>query len=295
MMVAVLSMSQLHAMKSTDSCDIQSNRRVSEWDPKLYTKGAIVHKTSAEAFIEKSGISLQGKDVLDVGCGPGDVSVGMAQQASSVDGLDQSYKMVDWAKKTYKDVSSLSFKQGFIEDFTSTKKYQLITSFYCFSLIADKQKAFECCYDCLDDGGDFLFTINTTKDGLPLAVEVMLEMIPGLSYFTSIKAKVDESIKNAFSNDEDILRQILEDIGFAVHSIEPQKIDFTFKNRTELEEMGRSLIMSTPFAQWIPMIAQNYLFNKFIEQLLVKLEKNDAGEYVFPAIRTSLVHVSKNR
>ena len=81
-----------------------------------------------ELFSFLGSIVSSNPDVLDIGCGSGDLSLGLASFAESVEAVDFSKSMVDEAKK--RDVNRIvKWNHSTFEEFNPLKsKYDLITS-----------------------------------------------------------------------------------------------------------------------------------------------------------------------
>jgi len=64
-----------------------------------------------EDFLVKFSNSLNGKKVIDIGCGPGQHSAKFAELGFSVVGIDYSYEMIKKAKELYSGVRKTDFRQ----------------------------------------------------------------------------------------------------------------------------------------------------------------------------------------
>ena len=76
---------------------------------------------------------IQGKRVLDVGCGNGYGTALMAKSALEIVGLDYDAETVEQNKKAYGSISNISFKQAFIPPVPfDAGSFDVITSFLFF-------------------------------------------------------------------------------------------------------------------------------------------------------------------
>ena len=126
---------------------------------------------------------LQGKSVLDLGCGYGWHSKYASEQgATSVLGLDLSKKMIAEAQKR-NSAANIIYKVGDIEEYEYPENtYDLVISNLVLHYVADLDSIFTMVYQTLKAGGTFLFNIEHpvftaginedwlyAKDGTPTA------------------------------------------------------------------------------------------------------------------------------
>jgi 2-polyprenyl-3-methyl-5-hydroxy-6-metoxy-1,4-benzoquinol methylase len=272
-----------------------TQREAREWNAQAYAQGNRIQETAALQFLQESGIDFTGKRVIDVGCGTGNISKKIAQQALLVHGIDASNNMIEYAKKTYQNAKKLSFEQCFAEDFTTREHYNVAVTFFCLQYIQEKEKVLQNINKALHIGDEFFGNMHTASDPEHLNVTVGLEMIPGLKqtydFFknTDIIAELglfdqatDEHIQTMFTNN-----------GFEIVSYKHITSEHIIKNRGELESYSRPLVMSRPFAKMLPETIREWLFSKYIDLYLTKLKQNTQGDYIFPAICTTVFHACK--
>ena len=68
---------------------------------------------------------VENKVVLDAACGEGYGSCMLAQKAKSVIGVDLDAETVERAKKKYKDIDNLEYKQGSVADLHFIKDHSI--------------------------------------------------------------------------------------------------------------------------------------------------------------------------
>lgn len=78
-------------------------------------------------YIDKFLDSLNGKQILDIGCGLGNLTNYMYQKGFEVTGIDLSDKMLQIAKSTYKNIS---FEKMDMKKITFNKKFDGISLLY---------------------------------------------------------------------------------------------------------------------------------------------------------------------
>ncbi len=102
---------------------------------------------------------IQGKKVLDVGCGNGYGTALMAKSAKEIIGLDYDAETVEQNKKTYSSLSNISFKQAFIPPVPfEAASFDVITAFQFIEHIEPRKEFLKECLRVLRPGGVLLVT-----------------------------------------------------------------------------------------------------------------------------------------
>ncbi|WP_025028232.1 class I SAM-dependent DNA methyltransferase [Caldalkalibacillus mannanilyticus] len=134
--------------------------------------------TQIYSLIEQQEISLQNKNILDLCCGTGRLSLHFLRKGFNVTGIDISEHMLTYAMKNaekYIEAGQAQFILGDATNFALDQHYSLIVSTYdaLNHLENDEalQSCFKCVYDVLEEKGTFVFDLNTrlaltTSDGL---------------------------------------------------------------------------------------------------------------------------------
>jgi len=108
----------LLAISSLTAMDITPQRK------QEYARENFVQEAAALKLIKESGISFTNKNVLDIGCGTGNISNKLIEKFGTqhVHGFDASKNMIEYAQKTYTNsTEQLSFEYSFAEGFTTNK------------------------------------------------------------------------------------------------------------------------------------------------------------------------------
>lgn len=79
--------------------------------------------------------------VLDVGCGSGAITQGIAEKAGKVLGIDTSENLIALAEQHYGDIPNLSFQVADIHSFVTAERYDVITSARVLQWLADPREA----------------------------------------------------------------------------------------------------------------------------------------------------------
>lgn len=110
---------------------------------------------------------IQGKKVLDVGCGNAYGTALMAKHASEILGLDYDNETVESNKATYKDIKNLSFRQAAIPPIPfDDSSFDVITAFQFIEHIEKRNEFLKECLRVLKPGGSLLVTTPNAKKSL---------------------------------------------------------------------------------------------------------------------------------
>ena len=157
--------------------------------------------------------------ILDVGCGTGTLTEKLSESGASVTGIDASKEMIAKAKASFpnieffvKDATDFEFKEPFDAAFSNATLH----------LINDQEKALQCIYNALKEGGRFVFEMGG-KHNIENIHTALKEAITEAGYKDEIPAKTNYFPSVA----EQCL--LLEKVGFTVLNVA------YFKRPTELK------------------------------------------------------------
>ena len=122
------------------------------WNPDLYDK--------KHSFVSEYGNNLiellkpqNDENILDLGCGTGDLAHQIYQQCPNVVGIDKSNQMVNQANEKY---PYISFSTQDITNFSYSESFDAIFSNATMHWIKQPEKALENIYKSLKPGGRFV-------------------------------------------------------------------------------------------------------------------------------------------
>lgn len=95
----------------------------------------------------------EGEEILDIGCGTGDLTALIAESGARVRGLDSSPEMVERASAKY---PQLSFELKSADDFHYDQPFDAIFSNATLHWVLQKERAVRCIYEALKPGGRFV-------------------------------------------------------------------------------------------------------------------------------------------
>mgnify|MGYP001278586366 FL=1 len=136
-------------------------------------------------FIKDRSI-LEGKKILDVGCGGGILAEALSELGANVTGIDASENTIGVAKSHSKSINSnVRFIQNTIEEFIASnpdEKFDVITCLEMLEHVPSPSEIIKNCSDILKKDGDIFFsTINRNPRSYLFAVigaEYILNLLP---------------------------------------------------------------------------------------------------------------------
>lgn len=95
----------------------------------------------------------EGISVLDVGCGSGAITKGIAEKAGKAMGIDTSESLIAQARKNYGDIPNLEFQVADIHTFDTTERYDIITAARVLQWLSDPKETLLKLKPLLKEGG----------------------------------------------------------------------------------------------------------------------------------------------
>ena len=134
----------------------------------------------------KERSSMEGKKVLDVGCGGGILAEALNELGANVTGIDASENTIGVAKTHSKSIGSdVKYIQNTIEEFTSSypdERFDVITCLEMLEHVPSPYEIIKSCSSLLkEDGNIFFSTINRNPRSYLFAVigaEYILNLLP---------------------------------------------------------------------------------------------------------------------
>jgi len=270
---------------------------ITGWDAQLSAKNDKLFESLVLSDLHDSKIDFVNKFVLNFCSGSGYNSNLIVQKVGKdgvVMGVDARRNMIEWAKDTYKHQTNLSFHQYSIDNFEPSKnslKFNVATLFNSFDLLDKKLEVCKKIYNCLGPQGDFLVNVGPGQE--PLDIQVSREMIQSVPLMGSLLVNFGlASVFQASYSTQQEYKNILEQAGFEIVSFVIKERRLVFQTREDFAAIKRPIAQSRPIVSTISQLTFEYAFNKFIDQFLTKLQKNEKGHlvYVFNEI---LIHARK--
>lgn len=155
------------------------------WDPTGEFKP--LHKINPlrTGFIEQQARGLQGRTVVDVGCGGGLLTEALARCGATVTGIDMSHDALEVARlHALESQLPIQYEQRTAEDFAATHagQFEVVTCLEMLEHVPDPAAVVEACARLAQPGGTLVFsTLNRTWKARLLGVyaaEYVLRWLP---------------------------------------------------------------------------------------------------------------------
>ena len=154
------------------------------WDPNSEFKPLHQINPLRLNFIE-SIISLNNKDILDVGCGGGILSEGLSKAGARVVGIDMADKALNVAKlHLHESQLDITYEKSSAEDFSAKHagQFDVVTCMEMLEHVPDPIRVVRACADLVKPGGWTIFsTISKTPKAFLFAIvgaEHILKLLP---------------------------------------------------------------------------------------------------------------------
>jgi len=128
-------------------------------------------------------VALEGKRVLDVGCGGGILSEALARAGGSVTGIDGSAACIEVAR-SHAQASGLAiaYEAVTVEAHRAPRRYDVVTCMELLEHVPSPARLLAACREQLaDDGEIFIATLNRTPRAYAAAIvgaEYLLKLLP---------------------------------------------------------------------------------------------------------------------
>uniref|UniRef100_A0A1B6H741 phosphoethanolamine N-methyltransferase n=1 Tax=Homalodisca liturata TaxID=320908 RepID=A0A1B6H741_9HEMI len=222
----------------------------------------------------------QDEIVLDIGCGPGDVSTEVLLQYMQKDislvGVDLSSNMIEYANEKFAndkirfktlDIATKDIKKHFPE-----KYFSKIFSCHCLHWIQDNKQLAQNLFTLLRPGGEFL-SVMTPSSQLFLA----LKLLSGYEQFKQYCEDIDSVIPPLYYSRRPHMdfKKILSAQGLEVITCESRLNPVTYPN---LEVMRRAFEAFNPFVKRMPEEVKEQYLDCFESLVKQRIPISESGE-----------------
>lgn len=202
------------AEQKKSNLDLKTIPHKNNWNPKLYDE--------KHAFVSKYGEELvdilapqPGETILDLGCGTGYLTHLISESGAHVIGIDNSKEMIDKAQQQY---PGIDFRLMDAENFDFKKSLDAIFSNATLHWVLNKQRAIECIFDSLKNGGRLILEMggkgnvsgiitaiknSLIKHGFVKEAGINIWYFPSLSAYTSLLESRGFRVTNASHYDRE--------------------------------------------------------------------------------------------
>lgn len=117
---------------------------------------------SVNRFVDEPALfrllgDVSGKQILEVGCGLGELCKALHANGAAIRGIDMSSNMINEAKKRNPTLSE-QFEVSAIESYRSTQSFDIIISAMALHFVPDVNALFQKVFNLLVEGGVFIFS-----------------------------------------------------------------------------------------------------------------------------------------
>lgn len=241
----------------------------------------------------------ENEKVLDIGCGPGDVTTEMIlpllPKDATLVGIDINEEMVNYARQHYLDprlmFKAVDFQTDNILDYLPKASFSKIFSFYCLHWLKNQKQAMKNLSTLLCDGGESLMILMESTNCFRL-YETLSQMNEWKMYMKDVDNYI--SPYHNVPDPKKKLTEILNEANLETLICESRPLVFTFPNETI---SMRSIIAVNPFIERIPEdLKSSYIqdINHIIKKLNLANISAETGE-VTTEYRILVVHCQKNK
>lgn len=177
------------------------------------------------------------------------------------------------------------------------KSHDLAIESFNFNCFEDKQQTLKLIFNRLKPNGEYFFNVHTREDPKPL------NFIIGKKIILSPMGSLLKSATEFFSTNpsgavgcscptREELKAMINIAGFDIITCKQQSCKIILKDRKEVEDYQRPIVMSRPIIQYIPEMLRTYLFAQFIDHMIQEMKQTENKEYIEELI-TTIVHIRK--
>ena len=164
------------------------------------------------SYIEQQAGQLEGRKILDIGCGGGILAEALASRGAQVTGIDLAEMSLKVAKLHLHESSlEIDYQMVSAEEFAAThaNSFDLITCLEMLEYVPDPASIVNAAASMLKPGGDLFFsTINRNPKSFALAIigaEYVLNMLPKGTHDYSKFIKPSELAKAVRENQMEVI------------------------------------------------------------------------------------------
>jgi ubiquinone/menaquinone biosynthesis C-methylase UbiE len=266
------------------------------WNKKSFKNSCDLCTTANLHIIQKSGLPIKDRIILDPECNKGHIVAFLAQNsANSVYGYDNNSKNIVSAEKKYKKyhLKNLIFSHH-IPHIVKPNFYDLIV---CGSPSTDIEKL-QRLRALLKPQGE-IFCIFTTRSNLePVEATVLREMLPTIEKniigFEKWKCNGFIAEENKRYPMEETVKNMIADSGFDIITFEQKNFTIQIHDMDKFQNLHKSIFVNLPFLTNLisNQKRREKIANEFIRRIIKRLQKDVSGNWLYPCSKT-IVHIRK--
>jgi ubiquinone/menaquinone biosynthesis C-methylase UbiE len=216
----------------------------------------------------------QEENVLDIGCGAGNITYKLSKQARSVVGIDISSKMIEEASTKFKQ-NNLSFSTISVDDISYSNLFDVVFINSAIAWMPNLAEVGSKIFNALKQGGRLGIQTSYRKKWCP-----QFYMAIAAAYEDPITKPILETFNHDMILHLDTAKeylQLLEPAGFKTVHVEPVITEMIFNVKDAYQQFGSGILNA-------------YLNNKFYNMELTKAYKERFTEILYKGLENLAVN-----
>ncbi len=248
-------------------------RNINFWDPKLYLEKATPQFQLAALALKK--YKFKGNEqILDIGCGPGNITAKLAQKVpqGKVIGIDPAKNMIAFAKDTYSKVKNVSFEDKNVLNFSYSQKFDLITSFSALHWVINQEAALARIYNHLAKHGMLMVVMIPQRK-----VEPMHDALISLERSEVWQSCFEKFIPPRYlAVSQESYQELLNKIGFQIDYFEAKETLVPFES---IDDMAKWFESWSSHRLAVPAQLRRGFFYALSEEYLFLTQQRGTFDY----------------
>jgi len=219
-------------------------------------------------------VNLKDKEILEVGCHAGKLSLEIAKKAKYVLGIDLAPNAIKIAKERARKnkVKNVEFSVANVENLKLNKKFDIVVCNIAFHVFRDKKKALREIKGVLKNKG--VFVVNILVPGIKNEEEfrkIYFSIMDSPPY-----SKYDSLVRFPASKERSpkkILKELFEKNGFKILKMKEEHPIFWFKNEKDYIKHYEGSSPAKNYLKHLPTKMQTKAKQKILSELKKKVTK----------------------
>jgi trans-aconitate methyltransferase len=249
----------------TSLCYAMEEENKQEWDAQYYQKNSSPQFHNAVQLLKTLKLS-QCTDIIDIGCGPGEVTKVISKMVphAQVLGVDVTEKMIARANETHKADNLRFMVHDAQKEYPFENRFDLAFSSAVFLWIPDKKAAFDNIHKILKPKGTMVIKTNQPRaNNHPLNC-AMMQLAKKPKWFSFVKEY--QSKPQTYPLSLEIAKQLITSDKWDSISLEEPDIVNTYKSKQEFSTWMLAVMKAMPAVATLAPKQQEELAEEFAEE-----------------------------
>ncbi len=255
------------------------------WNGETYHEFSQSQSNTANTFLARYKF-LGYEQVLDVGCGSGNVSASIAEllPKGSVVGVDISPSMIDFAQTNFSDITNISFSLKDAATLDFEQKFDVAVSFTALHFVQNQLSALQGIRKSLKPLGYVMIQMPTMPAALDTAIKDLINKEQWYGYFIDFKPEWRFYFPNEYTG-------LLEDAGLKPLRVELVEYEDVFASKDAFQNfVGQWL----PYLQPLPEDQKQLFLSSLIDRYLEIMPADTLGQVHFTVDRLEAEAINPN-